>query len=168
MPYKEIDSFKRRHQSLLEVLIAFALIALCVLPLIYPHVAVYKAQNKFARKLELDHVVNLLYGKVLEKLYMNAIPWTDLAQTTFPVDEGILKEVLYDKTFYYTGSYNFSEEPPRFKPKDPGPYSLYLYQLTFNFIPNELAKEPDKIKETDRIKYKYDVFVVRDLRGPQR
>jgi hypothetical protein len=84
MPLKDIHRSKvqRRHQSLLEVLIAFALIALCVLPLIYPHVAIYKAQNKFARKLELDHVVNLLYGKVLEKLYMNTIPWADLAQTT--------------------------------------------------------------------------------------
>lgn len=161
----EYISLRRRHQSLLEVLIAFALIALCVLPLIYPHVAIYKAQNKFVHRLELDHAVNLLYGKVMEKLYMNTISWADLTQTTFPIDEGVLKEAQYDKPLYYTGSYNFTEHPPRFKPKDPGPYSLYLYKLTFNFVPNELAKEPSKIKETDRIKYQYDVFVVRDLRG---
>lgn len=166
MPFKEVHNYKKRHQSLLEVLIAFALIALCVLPLIYPHVAIYRDQSKFAHKLELDHAVNLLYGKVLEKLYMNTIPWNELAQTAFPVDDALLHEIGYDKRLFYQGSYNFFDEPPKFKPKDPAsPYSLYLYKLTFTFIPIELAKTPEKVKDTDKIKYRYDVFVVRDLRG---
>ena len=73
--YREV---KKRYVSLLEVLIAFALIVLCVLPLIYPHVAMFKSQKAFIRKVELDHVVNLLYAKILEKLYMNSIPWQEL------------------------------------------------------------------------------------------
>jgi len=165
MPAKEHKLYKRRHQSLLEVLIAFALIVLCVLPLIYPHVAIYKAQNTFVRKIELDHVVNLLYGRVLEKLYMNTIPWNDLAQTTFHVDGELLKEVQFNKPFYFTGSYNFFETPSKFKPKKPENYSLHLYKLTFNFVPIEFAKGSNDVKESNLIKYQYDVFVVRDLRA---
>jgi hypothetical protein len=169
MPHKGNKNFlyclKRRHQSLLEVLIAFALIALCILPMMYPHVAIYKAQNKFIHKVELDHVVNLLYGKILEKLYMNTINWNDLEQTTFPVDAEILKEIQFDGSFYYTGSYNFFEKPPRFKPKNQESYSLYLYRLTFNFIPIEFAKASNEVKESNLIKYHYDIFVVRDLRS---
>ena len=165
--------FKKRHQSLLEVLIAFALVALCVLPLIYPHVAMFKAQNTFIRKVDLDHVVNLLYAKILEKLYMNSIPWNDIEQTVFPVDAGLLGEIQYDKPLYFSGSYNFSEpwpvtDPkypyPVFKPNTPGPYSLYLFKLTFNFLPQEFAKATDEVKQQNNIKYQYNVFVVRDQR----
>jgi hypothetical protein len=151
---------------LLEVLIAFALVAMCVLPLIYPHVAMLKSQNAFIRKVELDHTVNLIYARVLEKLYANTIPWGELGQTVFPVDNALLNEIPYQKPFYFIGSYNFFEVPPRFKPKDPGDYSLYLYKLTFNFLPVEYAKASDEVKKKQALKYQYDVFVVRDLRKP--
>lgn len=163
-PFKALHKLSRRFQSLLEVLIAFVLIALCVLPLIYPHIAIYKQQLEFSRKLELDHLVNLLYGRVLEKLYMNTIPWHDIPQTTFEVDDALLKEVQYDKPMVYAGTFTFGEGEPRFKPKDPSEYTLYLYPLTFNFIPKELKNTPGKVKESDIIKYRYDVFLVRDLR----
>lgn len=157
---------RKRHQSLLEVLIAFVLITLCVIPLIYPHIAIYKDQIKFTHKLELDHAVNLMYGKIIEKLYLNTISWNELTHATFPVDEGFLTEIRYNKPFFYQGSYTFSEKPPTFKPKDPtSPYFLYLYKLTFRFIPVELAKTPEKIKESDILKYHYTIFVVKDLRG---
>jgi hypothetical protein len=157
----------RKHfQSLLEVLIAFVLIVLCILPLVYPHVAMYQSQMRFIREIELDHVVNLLYAKVLEKLYMNSISWNSLEQQVFPIDTALLNEIQFDRPLHYIGSYNFFEAKPRFKPKKKGaPLSIYLYHLTFNFLPKEFEKSPEEIKKKKTIKYQYDVFIVRDLRG---
>ncbi len=158
--------FKRRFQSLLEVLIAFTLIVLCIFPLISPHVAMYRSQIKFIKQIELDHAINLLYAKILEKLYMNSIAWSDLDHRIFPIDTTVLNEIAFDHPLPYIGSYNFFEIKPRFKPKKKHvPLSIYLYTLTFNFLPKEFEKSPADIKEKKTLKYQYDVFIIRDLRA---
>jgi hypothetical protein len=144
---------------LLEVLIAFALIVLCALPLIAPHVGLLKVQHQFLRKVDLDHAINLLYGSVLEQLYMNSIGWADLMQNQFPIPEQEFQRLGY------FGSYNFNEVAPTYKPRDPeAPYALYRLTLTFNFIPLEFARASDEIKQKNTLKYRYEVFVVRDRR----
>jgi len=145
----------RRYMMLLEVMIAFALVALCILPLIYPHVAIYRAQRQFERKVQLDHAVNLLYGEVVQRLYLNRIPWDQLLHASFPVDEAMLTNAGVDPTQYsYVGNYRFTEE--LHKPKKPAPYSVWLLNLTFRFVPKEkTSAEP--------LEYEYEVFIVRDL-----
>ena len=77
----------RRHSLLLEVLISFAIIALCILPLLYPHVYILKSQQEMIRTVELDHVVNLIYASTLEKLYLNQIPWDTIeSKKEIPID----------------------------------------------------------------------------------
>lgn len=148
---------------LLEVLIAFVIVVLCAIPLIYPHTAMLKAQNQFVRKMELDHAVNLLYGHVVEKLYLNKFNWNDINMTAFDVTDEMLKEAHYDKPLQYQGSFAFIEE--NHKPKEIGNYNLYQYNLVFTFIPNEL-KNKKELKPEDKLTYRYTVFLVRDLRGP--
>lgn len=142
---------------LLETMIALALIVLCLFPLLAPHLALYKAERAFIRKIDLDHQVSLFYASILEKLYTNAIQWEELMQNQFPLPkEGFAQ---------YEGSYNFNEVPPHFKPKDvQAPYSLYLFTLTFNFVPSELNQKSDEVKKANTVKYQYQVFVVRDRR----
>ncbi len=150
---------------LLEVMIAFALVVLCVFPLLAPHVAMLKAERQFIRKVDLDHVVNILYADVLEKLYLNDLGWNDLMQTEFSIPNERIKSLGYSPLLGYEGSYNFKEVPPRFKPRDVNAlYSLFLFTLTFNFIPTELSQASEEEKEKGRLKYRYDVFVVRDRR----
>lgn len=159
-------NLKKRYITLLEVLIAFVLIVLCILPLIYPHVAIYKSQNRLVKQIELDHAVNLLYAKILEKLYLNSIRWGDIESRVFSIDEPMLKEAGFNHSLHYIGSYNFFEEKPLFKPKKKGaPLSVHLLTLTFNFLPKEYENATDEIKKDKTLKYKYEVFVARDLRA---
>lgn len=65
----------KRPMMLLEVVIALALVAMCILPLVMPYVAVIRQQQLAAQTMELDHLVNLLYVDLLEKLHENQIPW---------------------------------------------------------------------------------------------
>jgi hypothetical protein len=146
---------------LLEVLIAFALVVLCAIPLIYPHTAMLKAQYQFVSKLELDHAVNLLYGNVLEKLYLNKLNWTDITQNPMEVTEEMLKEAHFLKPLPYQGTYTFIEDDHR--PKKIGPYNLFQFTLVFSFISTALKKESEEIKQKNKIEYRYKVFLVRDL-----
>lgn len=150
---------------LLEAMIAFGLVVLCVFPLLAPHVAMLKAQRTFIRKVDLDHVVNLLYASVLEQLYINSISWGDIAQNTFTIHPEELQKLGYASILTFAGSYNFNEVSPRFKPSDPNaPYSLHLVTLTFNFLPVELSGASDEVKQKSILKYRYEVFLVRDRR----
>ncbi len=159
---------KRHFQSILEVLIAFVLIVLCILPLIYPHVEMYKSELRFLKKIELDHSVNLIYAKILENLYMNTYLWSDLDHRIYEIDQELLKNSHIEEKLNYIGTYNFFEEKPRFKPKDKSaPLTIYLYKLTLNFVPAEWAKSSLEERAKHTLKYQYDVFVVRDLRSPQ-
>lgn len=150
---------------LLEVLIAFAIVALCAIPLISPHAVMLKAQRQFVRKMELDHAVNLLYGNVLEKLYLNKINWTELTlQNPFEITPDLLKEAHYDKPFGYSGSYVFTED--KHKPEKLGNYNLFQFTLRFTFLPDEFKNSKDELKQKNTLEYKYKVFIVRDLRPP--
>lgn len=155
---------RQRPLMLLEAMIAFALVVLCALPLLAPHAAMLKAQHQFIRKVDLDHVVNLLYASVLEQLYLNTIGWNDLMQNSFPIAKEDLQKLGYPNV-YYEGSYNFIEVKPRYKPTDVNAdYALFLVTLTFNFIPSELAGKGADVKDKNTLKYRYEVFLVRDRR----
>lgn len=151
---------------LLEVLIAFAIVALCAIPLILPHAVMLKAQRQFVRKMELDHAVNLLYGNALEKLYLNKINWTDIIlQNPFEITSETLREAHYDKPLSYSGSYHFMED--KHKPEKLGNYNLFQFTLLFSFLPNEFKNSKDEVKQKNKVDYKYKVFIVRDLRPPE-
>lgn len=137
---------------LLEVLIAFAIVVLCALPLLTPHYAMLRAQQTYRNQLNLDHAVNLFYGQVIQQLYLNQIPWEDLQQKPLEISSKMLHEAGIDpKSFPFRGTFIFS--PKKTKPSKPGPESVWLYNLDFNFFSVNGAQQ----------NYHYEVFIVRKL-----
>lgn len=151
---------KKRHFLILEVLIAFTLIVLCVFPLLIPQAFILKSQGAFIKKIKLDHFVNLLYGNITERLYLNSIEWKDIESgTLFPITADTVAEMGFPPLFSQ-GSYSFKEsdrKPSKSKDKPDPPYILYILTLTFSF----------KINEGDEkaLEYTYDIFVARNLEG---
>ena len=76
---------KKRHYLLLEVLIAFTIIALCAIPLIAPHSWMIKEESELSQEIEKDRYVNLIYSHVIEMLYNNTIPWQTLINEEVPI-----------------------------------------------------------------------------------
>lgn len=144
---------RKRPFLLLEALIAFILVVACLIPLIYPHVAIYRSQNEFIRKMELDHAVNLLYGNVLEKLYLNKITWSQLTQESFDIDDELLKEAGVTKPLAFKGKFMFQKEAE--KSKEDGSLGLFKFILTFKFEPLKGDKQP--------LTFEYNVFLIREL-----
>ncbi len=151
---KKIKS--KRHYLLLEVMIALAIIVMCVLPLMYPHVSMLQAQKRFIKKIELDHVVSLLYAKMYEQLQRNEIPWSKIEEKGLnDIDQQQLKELNHNKPLPYTGTYKFAE---KHKSNPENPLSTSLVTLTFYFTPKDLPKKQD-VEFPELLTYEYKIFV---------
>ena len=101
---------KNKHYFLLlEVIIAFALVAMCTLPLVYPLVSVVKVQKNFLNRIELDLAVSNMYGELLIKLYQNEIQWSSIQQKEiFPVSEEMWDQAGYPDPLPFEGYYQLS------------------------------------------------------------
>ena len=152
-----------RHSIvLLEVLIAFALVALCALPLIYPHVFILRSEKKFISTVELDHLVNLLFADILQKLYQNEIPWQDIESgKKIAIESSWLKSLDYKQELLFTGDYHFIKL--RQKPSTPGDKNAYIFSLEFVFIPKS-GLFLEKNTEKSNIVYHYELPIERNLK----
>jgi Tfp pilus assembly protein PilV len=130
--------YKKRHAILLEVMIAFALIALCALPLLYSHAYILKEQQEFLHKVKLDHVVSLLYAQFHEKLHNNEFSWDSLNdKIDHPIDPSLLTLLNDNNPLPYNGTFRF--EINRWKGSNK-PFTLNLLNLTFTFTPFRSTK----------------------------
>lgn len=80
---------KSRPFTLLEVLIAFLLIAIAAIPLLAPYPAMFKEQKKFILELEIDRVANLIFVDLLAKILRDEIDPVEghsaLVETALPM-----------------------------------------------------------------------------------
>ena len=153
----------KRYSLMLEVLIAFVLVALCVFPLISPHVAIYRQQREFVLKIELDQAVSNLYSALLEKLYRNEIPWSTFENgQTLTIEEGWWKDAGYASPLPFVGRAAFRIRKQK-KEKE-GPISATLLEVIFSFVPEGEKKTAEW--ETPRMMtYSYRVFIAREIGG---
>lgn len=160
---KPVFRSSSRPIVLLEVLIAFALIALCILPLIYPHVFILRSERKFIATVELDHVVNLLYADRLQKLYQNEISWQEIeGGNPIAITPSMIESAGYAGDLPFTGTYRFVKILQ--KPKEPKDRSAYLFSLEFTFKakPGQFLEKKSSGNESNII-YKYQVPMERVL-----
>lgn len=147
----------KRAILLLEVLIAFALVVLCVFPLIAPHVFMLKAQYQFNQKIALDQTVTRIYGRILEKVYRNEIPWQAFEQNqVFPIDAQMLQSVGAEPGFGYKGSYGFSIS--RHKGNKEKPFSANVINVSIAFDPlktSSKATPEEKLRQHSVYEYKF-------------
>jgi len=152
----KFKSLNKRFVTLIEVLISFAIITMCILPLLYPHVFILKQQNEFTHKIELDHQVNLLYGEILSRLYTNEISWTDLLDSReVEINEELITQAGITGVVIYEGKYQFQVE--RKKNSEDLSKTALLLNLNFHFFP----KYDQTTNKT--LNYKYQIFAYRDI-----
>jgi len=154
-----MKSRKLGHFLLLEVLIAFALVVMAVLPLIYPHIYIYQQQRAFINKIDLDIAVNQIYVNLAEKLHRNEIPWGDIEhKRVAAIDTKLLEGTAFEKSFPFEGTYQFEIARRKKNPQ----YALNLVKLTIDFKPKSLSKS-SKEEEVKSLVYTYEVFIAQML-----
>lgn len=134
----------KRPILLLEVLIAIALVTLCILPLLAPHVEILREQQRLITHMKIDHQINLLYVDLLESLQKNEIAWGDLLSgRIFSVEEG--KWNAADKNtlkvpLKVTYQFELDQHKPQ-KKKENGEWEVYVFKLIFHATSTILQKE---------------------------
>jgi hypothetical protein len=158
----------KRPFLLLEVLIAIFLISLCLLPLLAPYGLIFRDQRRFSDKIYLDYATSQLYAGILEKLYLNTIPWEQLKSTApVPIDSTLLEQTI-GHAIPWKGSYAFTKHTQKPKEGDKdynggnAPFSAHLFKLDFTFTPQSNANIKDK-----KMEYTYDIFIARQLPGAE-
>jgi hypothetical protein len=153
---------QRRQILLLEVMIALAIIVLCIFPLIYPHAALARSQRTFLHKIDLDHVITLIFSDIYQDLQKNQYEWADIqSQRHFDIDPDRLKKYNGNKALPYKGYYYFEEEIHKPKSTTDQQTFAYIYKVRFVFHPIPEKKIPNP---KDELKYDYKVFILRELR----
>jgi hypothetical protein len=151
---------KKRHMMLLEILIAMALMILCALPLIAPHVAIIKDQRAFITTVELDHAVNLMYVEILERLHKGEIRWKEIEDgKVFPVEDDVWKRLGMEKGLPFEGNFRFKWNIS--KADKEKTWDVNLINLTFEFVPKTYSSTSDDTKTPRVFRYSYDIFVAR-------
>lgn len=148
-----MKKLRRPSFTLLEVLIALALIVGCMIPLIYPHVVLLQAQNAFVSEMKIDRVVQNLYGETLVRLYRNEIAWSDIESgKDVAIDPEVLAQGGIPKGLF-SGKYRLKVKTN--KPKPPAARTAYLLELSFEFDFLQQKRPP--------LTYVYKIFVERNL-----
>ncbi len=142
---------KKRHVLLLEVLIALAIVTLCILPLLHPHVAILSEEKSFVREIELDRLVGLIHSDMLvEQFYRENIQWWTIEQDQ-PIE---ITDDRLDK-LGFRGSYSFKRKLRKSKMED-GMYLHNLVSVIYAFTPTQGG---------DPLSYSYDLYVTRNIVG---
>ena len=71
---------KKRPFLLLEILLAFLLVVLCLVPLISQPLKLYKKDLVFLEELERERLADWTFTEIKEKLLKNEIPWKKIPQ----------------------------------------------------------------------------------------
>ena len=123
----------KRPILILEVLLSFTLVLIAFFPLVTPHVAMMREYRTFTSKLELNHLVNLVYVDLLEQMYLGKISFRSLESQDelFVEDQSLLEEL---QKLPYQTKFCVTDLKPN-KPKGEVLPKLYLMTLTLQFIP---------------------------------
>lgn len=138
---------KRHPFLILEVLIAFSIVALSLFPLLAPNLMIIQAERAFQNELEADRLADLLFAEWVENLYNNTIPWEGLTSG------GVVS--LDDKALVPAGfPYSIAVKPTLKKKKENEKgTSYYLFLFEFQFTPKQGGLPP--------LSFAYNLFVER-------
>lgn len=141
-----------RHFQLLEVMIAMFLVALCILPLIQPHLHMYQEQQKVLGRLKRDHAAAVVYADIMKRLYSNEMGWEEMMDRNarHPLNLGTMGN-------QYEGYYSFEKKSA--KPRDEPPAETnYLMKMTIH-LAFKGGRDPHD--------YEYLVFIKRKIKEGQ-
>jgi len=80
---------RRRSFTLIEVMIAIAILTLTLVPLLYPHYAIIREQQLFVKEVEVDRLINLHYKEELKRFYSGGVNWENEWEREIELEERI-------------------------------------------------------------------------------
>jgi hypothetical protein len=150
---------KRKPYLLLELLIAFTLVALCALPLVHDPLHSLRSEIQIFEKVELERLAEVSFADLKAELYRNEIPWEAFDTSKYKLHKqdsvriqlkGVC-ERTYLRSYYLSTKYHkkaADQEDHRIvnikiaftkpgKGKQPKPFYYLTYLAKFALKPNQ-------------------------------
>ncbi len=89
---------RARRFTLMEVVLAIAILSLSLLPLLYPHFAILREEQRFVREIDLDRKVNLLWADDLQTFFSGNFSWESEWDVVREVGSGAKRRVHKEKS----------------------------------------------------------------------
>ena len=136
MRFKKI---KRSSFLLLEVMIAFSILAISAIPLIYPHLMILKEERALIDELNFDFYAKNLIGGLLVDLYENSVPFNVIEDRgTLEVTKEKMLNAKIPEGSLERAYYTFEQ---KHKPKGPATKKLYNVNARLHLIYSQSYKE---------------------------
>lgn len=144
---KTLRVLQRLPFLLLEVMIAFLLMALCLVPLLQPHYAMLQSDLMILEESKIERVVHKIYAEFLVSLYRGEVTWSaidhyDTPARTQPVNPQLLEGLPYNVTYVlrvapYKGKRKgeYSKGGPPKASRNQHPY--HLLEIIYTFSPQD-------------------------------
>jgi len=108
---------------LLEVMIAFGVLSLAAIPLIYPHLMILKEERALIQEMNLDFVAKELIADFLVDLYDNTTP---IKLIESKGTQEVPPNPLFEKAFFEIDEHH--------KPQKPDNYVIYHVEAKLTII----------------------------------
>lgn len=145
---------RKRHLTLLEVLISLLLLTAVLPILVSTYMFTYAQQEKFLNEVSIDRMANSVFVALYEDIFNNRIPYRDLESGR---DVSLNSKYLPEDFKDWKGTYTFTMMAPSKKKTDTN-YFVELWRVTFKF------SYRDKVIDRE---FPYDFVVIRDLSAPE-
>lgn len=138
-------ALRRSPFLLLEVMIAFGILALSAIPLVYPHLYILKEERALILELEVDLAAQNLIVDMLTELHENRIPFRLIEEggvfelTKEKVSKAGIPQEVVERAFV-----RFDE---KHKPKKPSSSTLYHVKAALHILYSPLYQEKIRRKE---------------------
>lgn len=140
---------RRSAFLMLEVMIAFLLMALCLVPLLEPHYAMLKSDLAVIEESRLERIVQKLYANFLIKLYAGDILWSEVDHKDTGIHPREISQAELDGLPYkghyilrvalHKGGRGEYSKPSKNTPRDER--LNHLLEITYTFAPNSSTRE---------------------------
>lgn len=145
---------RKRHLTLLEVLISLLLLTAVLPILVSTYMFTYAQQEKYLNEVSIDRMSNSVFVALFDDIFNNRIPYRDLESGR---DVSLNPKYLPEDLKGWQGTYSFKMMAPKTK-KAEGNYFVELWRVTFQFSYHD---------EKNKREFPYDFVVIRDLSTPE-
>lgn len=138
-------TFRRFPFLLLEVMIAFGILAISAIPLIYPHLLILKEERALILELDVDLAAQNLITDLIAELHENRVPFRLIEDdgvyemTKEKVSKAGVPPEAVERAFV-----RFEQ---KHKPKNPSSSTLYYVKGTLHILYSPLYQERLRRKE---------------------
>jgi hypothetical protein len=151
---KTLKIQRKSHFQLLELMIAFFILLVCIAPAMRIFTSMVKSQEETIRENQRDHLAHMIHAKFTEMLYKRQIPLGETLQENIieiqdPVIVDFLKKLSYECSGLFVIKHSHSEDY----------YAHFTLKMKDKLYKPRLSEKKIENQDPSETVYEYDICI---------